>query len=246
MTNEELAIGIQQGTAHYGELWEQVRLFVYQQANRYHEKYREMCERAGVELDDLIQSGFLALYDAVGAFDSASGYTFLAYMGYPLKNRWGGLVGLRGRKDPLDCAASLDKPLGDHDNFTLADTVEDERAEDDFRTASEGVYNDQLHEALNKAMAGLEPSLRDVLTQRFYRGRSVDEIACSQDIKPERVRTMQRNALCKMRRPPNVRYLLPFRDEIISCRAYCGVGLQTFRNSGTSSVERIVEYLEQF
>lgn len=80
MTNEELALEVQAGRAGYGGLWEQVRRFIGQQAFRWFTLYGDMCRRAGVELDDLMQCGFLALQDAVKAFDPARGYSLLAYL----------------------------------------------------------------------------------------------------------------------------------------------------------------------
>ena len=68
MTNEELASGIQQGTDHYGQLWERVCRLVYLLANRYYRNYQHPCRRAGCKMDDLIQTGFLAMCDAVKAF----------------------------------------------------------------------------------------------------------------------------------------------------------------------------------
>lgn len=49
MTNEEWAMEIQAGRAGYGELWEQVRRFIGQQAVRCRALHPELCERAGVE-----------------------------------------------------------------------------------------------------------------------------------------------------------------------------------------------------
>ena len=73
MTNEELAVEVQAGRAGYGGLWEQVRRFIGRQAFRWLTLYSGLCAGAGVELDDLMQCGFLALQDAVKAFDPARG-----------------------------------------------------------------------------------------------------------------------------------------------------------------------------
>ena len=75
MTNEEWAIEIQAGWEDYTELWEQVNKFIRQQAHRYFTLHAGTCAHAGVELDDLTQCGFMALQDAVRAFDPEAGYT---------------------------------------------------------------------------------------------------------------------------------------------------------------------------
>lgn len=74
MTNEEWAMEIQAGRAGYGELWEQVRRFIRLQAYKYQTLHAGLCERARIELDDLLQCGFLALRDAVEAYGPERGY----------------------------------------------------------------------------------------------------------------------------------------------------------------------------
>ena len=69
MTNEELTAEIKAGRTGYGELWEQVQAFVRQQAARYMYQNAGLCTGAGVEFDDLLQAGFLALHDAVKGFE---------------------------------------------------------------------------------------------------------------------------------------------------------------------------------
>lgn len=113
MTNEELAMEIQAGRSDYTALWEQMRRFVCQQANRYFVMYCGSCTRAGVELDDLIQCGFMALRDAVRAYRPETGYSLLAYMKYPLLTISGRPVGFAPPAETrLDNCASLDKPVG--------------------------------------------------------------------------------------------------------------------------------------
>lgn len=68
MTNEELAELIQAGERDkIQELWEQVRRFAYQQANRW-----ARIERGGATVADLEQSSFVALLDALEGWNSSS------------------------------------------------------------------------------------------------------------------------------------------------------------------------------
>ena len=60
MTNEALALAIQGGQDLYGELWEQMKRLIYQLVCIAYNKRAESCARAGVELEDLLQCGFLA------------------------------------------------------------------------------------------------------------------------------------------------------------------------------------------
>ena len=130
MTNEELAAEVQAGRAGCGELWEQVRRFIGQQALRWFTLYGDMCRRAGVELDDLLQCGFLALQDAVQAFDPARGYSLLTYLTRPLSNRFREACGIRtSKRDPLNDCDSLDRPVGEEEgSASLGDFLPDSGA----------------------------------------------------------------------------------------------------------------------
>ena len=81
MTNEELVSEIKAGRAGYGELWEQVQRFVRQQAAGYISQNPGLCTGAGVEMEDLLQAGFLALHDAVKGFDPAAGMALCGISG---------------------------------------------------------------------------------------------------------------------------------------------------------------------
>ncbi len=85
MTNEELTAEIKAGRTGYGELWEQVQAFVRQQAARYMYQNAGLCTGAGVEFDDLLQAGFLALHDAVKGFEPEAGMAFVGYLAFHLK-----------------------------------------------------------------------------------------------------------------------------------------------------------------
>lgn len=76
ISNERLVADIQAGD-HVGQnmavLYGQVRAFIRSVAWRYRGR--------GVELEDLEQEGFLALYDAVAGYDPEKGTKFLTYAG---------------------------------------------------------------------------------------------------------------------------------------------------------------------
>ena len=146
MTNEEWAMEIQAGRAGYGELWEQVRRFIRLQAYKYQTLHAGLCERAGVELDDLLQCGFLALRDAVEAYDPERGYKLPTYIRYPLQNRFHDATGIWGnrKRDPLNLAVRLDASIGDEDgDATLGEQTADERAEADREAVEDRIFREQ-------------------------------------------------------------------------------------------------------
>ena len=100
MTNEELAVIIKQGNTQLMErLYLQNKGVIYQYAYWYYTKYRARCDSSGVVMDDLIQEGYFALCDTVQAYKPESGYKFLAFIKYPIQNRFNALVGYRVKKD---------------------------------------------------------------------------------------------------------------------------------------------------
>lgn len=81
MSNEELAKKIQQGEnvkENMTLLCEQVGGFIRKVAVRY---------RGMGELEDLIQEGYLSLYQAIEGFNPASGYKFLTYAEFHMRQR---------------------------------------------------------------------------------------------------------------------------------------------------------------
>ncbi|MDR1206730.1 MAG: hypothetical protein LBL26_14820, partial [Peptococcaceae bacterium] len=84
-----------------------------------------------VELADLVQESFFSLLDAVEVYDPKSGFSFLTYTNFPLKNRFAAATRMltpAQRKEPLSRAMSLDKPLPNAEDLTLADVTEDHSA----------------------------------------------------------------------------------------------------------------------
>lgn len=247
MTNEEWAMEIQAGRAGYGELWEQVRRFIRLQAYKYQTLHAGLCERARIELDDLLQCGFLALRDAVEAYDPERGYKLPTYIRYPLQNRFHDAAGIRGnrKRDPLNLAVRLDAPIGDEDgDATLGEQTADERAEADREAVEDRIFREQLHRATTKALDTLEATQRDTIRRRYWNRESLDTIADSQGVSREKVRQNEQKALRKLRQGLCVRLLRPYIEEMRAGYAWRGTGWTTFKQTGVSSVERAAEKTE--
>ena len=128
MTNEELAALLQDGSGGEDELlclWDQVRRFAASQARRWARA------STGVEVEDLLQAGFLAFMDALGTWNRDAGM-FITWYSLRLKGAFTEAVGLRTarqRNDPLRGAVSLDAQVGRDadDPLTLLDVLEDPR-----------------------------------------------------------------------------------------------------------------------
>lgn len=81
MSNEEIVIRIKAGTdptENMLTLYEQVKAFIHAIAWKY---------RGREEIEDLEQEGYLALYDAIDGYNPDTGYKFLTYAEYWIKQR---------------------------------------------------------------------------------------------------------------------------------------------------------------
>ncbi len=76
MTNEELAIKIQNGESHLiAELWEQVKGIIYRRVSRemVFDSKKNRAATIGVTKEDLYQEGYFALVDAINYYAPEKG-----------------------------------------------------------------------------------------------------------------------------------------------------------------------------
>ena len=134
------------------ELWEQVEKFVAQQAHRRHLLSGGV---GGVEVEDLYQSGYIALVAAADTYDPDAGRAFIGWLSLALKTAFAEAGGYRSHKqvrDPLHHAGSLDVPTSEDSDTAIGDLVADLNAAQDFRDVEDRLYLEQLHNALEKAL----------------------------------------------------------------------------------------------
>ena len=169
MTNEELVREIQSGkTEKMSELWEQVRRYVWQQARR----------RRYVEQEDLCQSGYIALAEAVGTYKEDGGMSFLNWFTYYLRTGFKQVEGrftVKQGNDPLHHAISLDAPLDDEEAATLGDIIADPAANVEEQTA--------LHVMMEAALQTLPERQQMAVRRRYYWELEADSKEVAQAIK---------------------------------------------------------------
>jgi len=106
-------------------------------------------------------------------------------------------------QDPV----SLETPLGEEDDSTLGDFVEDTDAEVPIEAASFRL----LQEYLNLALEGLNERERQVLIMRFGladgKVRTLEEVGSHFKVTRERIRQIETKALAKLRQPARARRL---------------------------------------
>ena len=206
MTNEELATLAKTGDQDaYSQLWEQVRRLVVGKALRV---IRAMGDTRLADLDDLTQTGYLAMVSAVEQFDPETGWKFTTYLTNILKTAFADCTGfrtVRGRSDPIRYAASLDAPLSDEDEGTLSELVAD--PVDQMAEADERMYRQWLHDTLEEILSGLPELEEQTIRQRYYEGLTRREIGEKSGVCIETVRQWENKGLRALRKPKVLRRL---------------------------------------
>ena len=238
MTNEELAVVARGNTERLAELWEQVRRFVAREAIK---RYKATGGFGGVTVDDLIQSGFLALAAAVESFNPLAGQSFIGWLALHLKTAFsmaGGYHNRKQKQDPLHGAASLDLPIGEDGGGTLGDLQEDPSGMEGLAAVEDRIFNEQLHKALDKALASLTEEQEETIRARYYQGRTLRDIAAEHGVAVEMARQWESKAMASLQHPKRIREL----EQYIEDRTpyYLCVGVAQFNTTRTSAVEKIV------
>ena len=235
MTNEELAIKIKAGNASLlPQLWKQCEGFIRKEACRWARAFED---RPDIDADDLTQSGYFALLDAVQRFDPGRGY-FIPVLAVTLKTAFADTCGTRTqqqRQDPLTKSPlRFESPMPGNDDLTFGDTISD--PSNCYEDVEEKMYQEYVSTTCHKAVDSLSNRQRDTINLYFYQNLTQKEIATQQGISSQRVRQIVVDGLRHIR---NSRFSPELEEIYYNSRNYCrGVGLSAYRRTNTSSVER--------
>lgn len=245
MSNEELAQRIQAGENDLTlELWEQVKRLVIKIIYKYLPKDGSTNR---VELDDLIQAGFIGMLGAVKDFTPSEGFTFSTFLNHHLANEANKALCRRSNKqklDPLNDAVSMDKPIlsSTGENLTLADTLQD--------ASTAYIYDDLIddlakHQDCQKILEQvkklLEPMDQDFFTDKYTQGLTAPAIAEKHSIEESKVKNSIVKSLHKIRYSKTVRVMAKEREREMDHQTnfYAGKGLKGFNTTFSSAVEDI-------
>lgn len=238
MTNEQIAISIYTGSGNseqlLSQLWGNIKRLAYKHCNRYYYAYSDAYSRRGVTIEDLMQECYFAMLDAVKYYGKRGGkYRFTTFFGYTARTR----ITRCGacKRDALVKSDSIDKPLPGTDNFTVADTVADEYAADEFAHAEDSAALGSIFDEVKKALSE-RPDWCTVLLDIYGKGRTMGQIARERGCSAENIRSKKRDALRMLRRSSNA-YIQELRAEALA-EAYRGSGFNTWAKTFTSSTER--------
>lgn len=246
MSNEELVAVIQAGAEErMGELWEQVKGLVAWKARHIMTALDLRGSPCGVELEDLMQSGYIAMVEAVHYYTPESGAAFSMCLINRLKTVFAEATGYRtkrGQNEPLNNSFSLDKTVDDESDGTpFGEFVPDPKAAATMLSIEEKLWREQLHEALEAALAALPEQSAEVLLLRHYQGLTLADVGQIRGTTPERIRQMENKAIRQLRKPSIACHLRPFYDFDF----YCGTGLGAFQHTGMSIQERYLVLEEE-
>lgn len=202
LTNEELAIEIQNGKTEYlPVLWEQVERFIRKMAAQRLQALQNNpnTEESNVEFDELYDSGYFAVINAVKYFKPETGYTFLTFLSYPLKNAFNEIVGRAKIKrcDPLRTAISLETPIGEDENLTLGETLADET--DIADEVINSLNTKEMHKAIDIALAKLSPLEEKAIRLEYYSGLDLKQSSEVMRISPAKVKYLRSTGMSKLR-----------------------------------------------
>jgi RNA polymerase primary sigma factor len=108
---------------------------------------------------------------------------------------------------------SLEQPMGDEEDFSLSDLIEDREAVVPDDAAARMMLDDAVHEALRH----LSPREQDVVRLRFGledgKIRTLEEVGSTFGVTRERIRQIEAKTLAKLRRPESAQLLRDYLDE---------------------------------
>jgi RNA polymerase sigma factor (sigma-70 family) len=181
MTNEELALQVQAGSAAaLEELYLQSNGLLCKCAHKLFFGAGGAENHFGMEYADAQQIAFLGLYGAAMAYDENKGFKFNSYLWRQTQRAFRAMYYGQG-KDPLRTAKSGDEDLaGDTEDLCLWDTVPDESAAADFENCEYSMWVKQAGEDLAAALASLPAEQSEAIHTHFVERVPVFKLAMKQ------------------------------------------------------------------
>ena len=198
MTNEELAVQIQQGRIeYYGELWERCRRLLYALLRR---RLKGMKLPNYIAPEDMVQEMYFALCKAVQAYDGAKPYSFNSYLSYSVMNA----VRESVPDAPFAESSCNQTAKGDDGEETeLLDFMEDETAAAAFRS----IELTDLQRQVRQAVAALPNREQQAVALYYFKGLTYKQIAAIDGVSVEMIRARKNKGINLLRRSKALRAL---------------------------------------
>lgn len=222
------------------ELWKKVERLVAWYANK---AIHKIPISAGVTFEDLYNSGYLALADAVERYERDG--SFISLFVLCLKTSFAEASGSRNERcmhDPLKQmdTRSIYEPIPGVDDLTLADTIP---ANDALEAVEARIYNEQLHMALDRALDTLQLPQRTIVSEHYYSDKDFNAIAIDISLSVDEIRRLNQDALRRLRKHEITGTLIPYIEE--RTNYYQKVGVSEYQRTGSSAVEKMLIHRER-
>lgn len=216
--------------------------------------YRQLPDSFLLDFEDLSQCGYIALLDALRHYDNdRAGRFSVLYLFYlngaiyreNRLNTGGHHVDGSRRFDPAIAKGSFRLDAETDESGEKGGTLLDALAADDFPEngmdtiagVTEQIFRQQLHSALEELIQDLPAAERHLIRQKYYAQRDRLSIARELHISSHDAVMLEDRALIDLRTRGKAVGLEQFLDGRIDY--YSGTGLQGFKETGTSSTERL-------
>lgn len=206
--NEELAARAKAGDKEaFTLLWAQNRRYIYYLAV----KYRSIIEQnALVDLDDFMQCGYLALVEAVNAFDPEKGFALTSYINFKYKQQVYAMFGNVREGDkhifPQPCSSlnAIIENDKDGSGTEVGDLIEGESAEE----FDERIEKKELCEIVRAAVDRLPEREAFVIRRLYFDDYTKRALASGGRFKDENeVARIENAAMLKLRRDETLKAL---------------------------------------
>lgn len=221
MTNEELIILIRCGQLCYMEdLYEQNRGIIYRIAR----SYSSMKLTAAVDINDFMQTGYVALAAAVEGYEQSKG-AFVGYLIPWLRTSMRRFVGLDGARRAHNGAVSLDEPLPGTEDITRGEALRDDNATDPYEAAE----LQDMQRVVRAAVDRLPDKQREIIKGYYFEGK----LYTTFDGSYYQVISESKKAMATLHSDKELRRLVTASETPL----YHHVSLASYRTSWNSTVE---------
>lgn len=201
LSNEELALKIQQGEQrYYNQLWDNTRKLLYRILNK--ELYKRTIPNH-ITKEDLQQELYFALCKAVGWYNPEKGYKFNSYLNYAVKCMLSSALPLH-----FVAESSLNEPVFDDKGDSkkeMIDYIPD--SENGIENKIDEIQRNEVSETVRAAVNLLPINERTAVYAHYLQNRTFVSIAEQAGCSIELIRQRTNNGLRKLRKDKTLQQL---------------------------------------
>ena len=232
MTNEELAIRIQDGeTELYTQLWDNTKYLLFRIMRS---KLNGSMIPNHITIDDLRQEMYFALCKAVNYYDREKSFLFSTYLPYQVLNVLRNTI---YRDKSLIMEESYNEPLSGDEDLEKLEFIPDAESENLF-------YNIELSElqiTVRQAVSELKERERAAIALKYFHGLTLNDVAVQLNVSLSRAESLVNSGLRSLRRNPDI---IQLHHDIRHHAAHNEEEYQLYSDEWEYSLEMIQAELE--